>query len=117
MRVIAVNMDKKAAWLLLVTIAYLYIPFASADPVSLSGRVTTERGSSGIPNLTVSLSPRAATMKPKMVTTTDNEGHFIFNDLENGQYFLEVSQGLTVLYSEVVGVPQQSPKEIHLNPR
>ena len=85
--------------------------------MSFSGTVVTARDSSGIPYLTISLTPRAATMKAKKVTTTDNQGRFTFNELDGGQYFLEVSQGLTVLYSEVVDVPQQNPKEIRLNPR
>jgi hypothetical protein len=53
-------------------------------------------------------------MKAKKVTTTDDKGHFTLSDLENGQYLLEVYQGLTILYREVVNVPQQEPKEIPL---
>jgi hypothetical protein len=85
--------------------------------MSFSGIVVTEGDHLGISNLTVSLSPPANSMKAKKVTTTDSEGRFTLNGLENGEYLLEVSQGVTILYREVVKVPQQEQKEIRLNPR
>jgi len=112
---LTVNINKSAGRLLLAAIVYLFISSAHADPVSFSRRVVTESGSAGIPNLTVSLTPPTTISKPKMVTTTDNEGRFTFNALQSGRYFLEVSQGPTVLYNELVEVPEQNPKEIRLS--
>jgi len=117
MRPAVLNTRKSAGLLLFVTLAYLAIPSASGDPISFSGTVVTERDHLGIPNLTVSLSPHADSMKAKKVTTTNNEGRFTLNELESGQYLLEVFQGLTILYREVVNVPQQNPTEIRLSPK
>jgi hypothetical protein len=70
----------------------------------------------GAPNLTVSISPPAKLNKSKQVVSTNEQGQFIFNDVEDGEYLLEVFQRLTVLYREVINVPQTVQKEIRLNP-
>jgi hypothetical protein len=72
--------------------------------------------SAGAPNLAVSLSPPAKMNRPKRVASTNEQGQFAFENVEDGQYLLEVSQRLTVLYRELINIPQLREKEIRLNP-
>ena len=110
------NWLKSAECILLMTLLFAAVA-VRADQMSFSGTVVAQGDRSGIPNLTVSLTPPANSKKPKKVTTTDDKGHFALNDLENGQYLLEVYQGVTILYREVVSIPQQASKEISLRPK
>jgi hypothetical protein len=101
-------------------VAHFAALYANGESNTLKGTILAAtyagRMSAGAPNLTVSLSAPAQFNKPKQVTSTNEQGQFIFNNVEDGQYLLEVSQRLTVLYREVVNVPQTLQKEIHLNP-
>jgi len=62
----------------------------------------------------VRLIPPRDVKKPEKVTTTDEDGNFRFTDLSGDKYLLEVYEGLTLLYREVVEVKQNTPKEIAL---
>jgi len=93
---------------------------ASGESNKFKGTVlaATDAGqvSTAAPNLAVSLSAPAKLNKEKKVTSTNEQGQFIFEDVEDGQYLLEVSQRLKVLYREVINVPQTLQKEVRLNP-
>jgi hypothetical protein len=93
---------------------------ADSKPTAFRGKIlaATYGGqvSAGAPNLIVSLSAPASANKRKQVASTDEQGEFTFENVEDGQYLLEVSQRLTVLYRELVNIPQMQQKEIRLNP-
>lgn len=91
----------------------LFLSVAAA--AELNGRVVEETGGEGISDLTVRLIPPKATREPEKVTTTNDRGEFHFPDLTKGKYLLEVSQGTTLLYREVVEADQGTVKEIRLS--
>jgi hypothetical protein len=80
----------------------------------LTGRIYEAVTQAGIADLTVKLIPPRDLKKPEKVTTTDEGGKFRFADLSGDKYLLEVYEGLTLLYREVVEVKQNTPKEITL---
>jgi len=80
----------------------------------LTGRIYEAVTQAGIADLTVRLIPPRDLKKPEKVTTTDEGGKFRFADLSGDKYLLEVYEGLTLLYREVVEVKQNTPKEIAL---
>ncbi len=87
----------------------------SAEPTAvLTGRISEAETQSGIGDLTVRLIPPRDLKQPEKVTTTDEDGKFRFADLSGDRYLLEVYQGLTLLYREVVEVKENTPKEIIL---
>jgi len=96
------------------------IPIANGAPYTFKGAVlaaTRPAGDAvGAPNLTVSLTAPVKLNKPKQVTATNEQGEFTFNNVEEGDYLLEVHQRLTILYREVVNIPQTLEKKIDLNP-
>ena len=96
-------------------------PASSAEPVkpevqagALTGRVYEAGTKTGIGDLTVRLIPPRDVRAPEKVTTTDEGGNFRFTDLSGDRYLLEVYQGLTLLYREVVEVKENTQREIAL---
>ena len=94
---------------------------SSAEPVKpgapaavLTGRISEAETKGGIGDLTVRLIPPRDLKQPEKVTTTDEDGKFRFADLSGDRYLLEVYQGLTLLYREVVELKENTPKEIIL---
>jgi hypothetical protein len=80
----------------------------------LTGRIYEAGTKTGIGDLTVRLIPPRDVKKPEKVTTTDEDGKFRFTDLSGDKYLLEVYQGLTLLYREVIEGKENTPKEIPL---
>ena len=97
-----------------------FIPFyylcslAGLISASLTGRIYKAGTKTGIGDLTVRLIPPRDLKKPEKVTTTDEGGKFRFADLSGDKYLLEVYQGLTLLYREVIEGKENTPKEITL---
>ena len=81
-------------------------------PSSLTGRIYQAGAKPGIGDPTVRLIPPGDVKKPEKVTTTDEDGNFRFTDLSGDKYPLEVYQGLTLLYREVIEGKENTPKEI-----
>ena len=79
-----------------------------------TGRIFEAGTKTGIGDLTVRLIPPRDVKKPEKVTTTDEDGKFRFTDLGADKYLLEVYQGLTLLYREVIEGKENTPKEIAL---
>jgi hypothetical protein len=80
----------------------------------LDGRVyeiTTERG---IPALTVKLIPPKATKRPERITSTNYQGNFQFSGIQTGRYLIEVYQGLTILYRDMIEITHDMRKDIPL---
>jgi hypothetical protein len=97
------------------------ISISSGEPVKpeardgvLTGRIYEAGTQAGIADLTVRLIPPRDLKKPEKVTTTDEGGKFRFADLSGDKYLLEVYEGLTLLYREVIEVKQNTQKEIAL---
>ena len=96
-------------------------PISAAEPVKpegqagvFTGRIYEAETKTGIGDLTVRLIPPRDLKKPEKVTTTDEDGKFRFTDLGGDKYLLEVYQGLTLLYREVIEGKENTPKEITL---
>ena len=81
---------------------------------TIKGRVYDVTNQSGIPDLIVRLIPPKNLKMPEKITTTDQNGEFHFADTERRKYLLEVYQGLTLLYRNVVDTHQNSFKVIEL---
>ena len=80
-----------------------------------TGRVYEAEGGAGIPNLAVKLTPPKGSDRPNRITTTDKNGGFRFTNLERERYLLEVSQGVQLLYRDVVDATKEDTrKEIAL---
>ncbi len=98
----------------------IYIPCVNGISLdihegTMKGRVyVSDASKSGIPNLTVRLTPSKGMKTPEKITTTDDKGNFLFKDLDKGRYLLEVYQGVTLLYRDVVDTSQDMKREISL---
>ena len=112
----------KTSFLIAIILAWFMLPVSSpAEPVkpeaqaaALTGRIYEAETKGGIGDLTVRLIPPRDLKQPEKVTTTDEDGKFRFADLSGDRYLLEVYQGLTLLYREVIDMKQNAPKEIIL---
>jgi hypothetical protein len=93
---------------------YYLSSLAGLISASLPGRIYEAGTKTGIGDLTVRLIPPRDVKKPEKVTTTDEDGNFRFTDLSGDKYPLEVYQGLTLLYREVIEGKENTPKEITL---
>ncbi len=97
-----------------LTIVILLILARPARGAEFNGRVVEEASRGGISDLTVRLIPPKARNQPEKVTTTNEGGEFHFPELEKGRYLLEIYQGTTLLYREVIEADSQTTKEIRL---
>ncbi len=80
----------------------------------VEGRIFSGVEQTGVPNLTVKLIPPKTVPFPEKVTTTDQDGKFSFANVEKGRYLLEVSQGVTLLYRNVLDTRVDTNKVIEL---
>jgi hypothetical protein len=94
------------------------IPWAEAEihvgEGTVSGRIFDATSKTGIPDLTVKLIPPRTSNKAEKVTTTGQSGEFRFDVPSPGKYLLEVYQGLTLLFRDVVDTTHPSDKVIEL---
>jgi hypothetical protein len=112
----------KRLWLFAFILSWVMItPISSAETVKpevgsavISGRIYEAGTRAGIADLTVRLIPPKDLKKSEKVTTTDEDGQFRFADLSGDKYLLEVYEGLTLLYREIIEGKQNTPKEIAL---
>jgi hypothetical protein len=81
---------------------------------SLNGKVLDAANGQGVAGLTVVLQPPSGQGGAEVVTSTDSQGGFSFSGLAGGRHVLSVSQGVTLLYREVVQVSGGAVKEIRL---
>jgi hypothetical protein len=107
----------------------LVIGFApEAEPIEInvtqgtvSGRIFEATSRAGIGGLIVKLTPSRAANRPQKITqkitTTEPDGRFEFTNLDKGRYLLEVYQGLTLLYRDVIDTGQETHKELSFTPR
>ncbi len=102
----------KQLFFLILSILMTALPALGAE---FNGRVVEETSREGISDLTVRLIPPKATNQPEKVTTTNDRGEFHIPSLEKGRYLLEVYQGTTLLYREVVEADPERIKEIKLS--
>jgi len=82
---------------------------------NISGRVYDASNNQGISNMVVKLTPPRNLKEPQKITVTDNDGQFKFSGLKKTRYLLEVTQGPTLLYRDVIDVNQQTTKNIILH--
>jgi hypothetical protein len=78
------------------------------------GRVVEAESGSGIQNLEVRLMPPSSSQQSVRLTRTDQKGYFKFSRLTQGRYVLEVSQGVYLLYRNVVDTGTKQPFIIRL---
>jgi hypothetical protein len=99
----------------LLILFLLFLTIASyAYAARLDGRVfetTTERG---IPALTVKLIPPKAAKRPEKITSTNYQGNFRFSGVPTGRYLIEVYQGVTILYRDIIEITRDMRKDIPL---
>jgi hypothetical protein len=81
---------------------------------SLNGVVTMQNGSAP-PRLSVRLSYPKAAKKMPIVTFTDKGGRFTFSSLAAGRYLLELYQGNTLCYQQVVEVADGRSQTINIS--
>ena len=86
----------------------------AAERIALDGTVYDAVSRQGIPNLTLKLTPPTDAPIPVRATFTDGQGRFRFPNLDRGRYLLEVHQGSTLLYRDVVTLQQTTRKDIGL---
>jgi hypothetical protein len=92
--------------LMLITMAVVAflqsVDAQSATGVTITGKVCDAGSKQGIPNLEVKLtSPKGSKGTVRLVSTGQG-GEFWFKDLERNQYLLDVSQGVNLLFRDVV---------------
>ncbi len=96
-------------YLIAVAILVALVKIPSVAPMEMTihddvieGRIFEATTRRGIPNLTVRLIPPRVTQQAEKITTTKANGEFEFRSVDKGKYLLEVYQGLTLLYRDVV---------------
>lgn len=109
---------------LLTLFLFTIVQISAAEPMNpaeqggaFTGWVYETVSKSGIPDLTVKLTSPRSLKEPEKVTTTDENGKFRFTSLREGKYLLEVYQGLTLLYMEIIDLQGNMQKEIALKRR
>ncbi len=104
--------------LLLLPIIMIILPIGSAaiskELASFSGRVYDSTSNSGIGNLVVRLTPPRDSKLPQNVTTTNQDGQFSITGLKKGRYLIEVKQGPTLLFRDVIDTTRETNKDIML---
>jgi hypothetical protein len=100
--------------LLLITFIILTICYDALSLEDFSGRIYEAFDNKGISNLVIKITPPRTLKAPQKITTTDQEGQFNFSGLEVGRYLLEVYQGPTLLYRDVVDLNKETNKNIML---
>lgn len=100
----------------------LAAPAAGQERLALAGRVVMETpGQAPRPasRLTVRLYFPKETRRPTLVTYTDSNGNFRYNDLPAGRYLLEVYQGKAMTYQRALTLDRNLPQPlaITLKPR
>jgi hypothetical protein len=86
----------------------------SEQAVDFAGRVFDAASQRGIENLEVKLTPPSNSNATIRVTSTDQNGLFVFKQLAKSRYLLEVSQGVHVLYRVEVDASKQDRVDIPL---
>ena len=81
-----------------------------------SGRVT-DTAQNPIENLEVKLTPPRDSKAPIRLGSTDRNGMFVFRQLVQGRYLIEISQGVYLLYRAEVDTIRQSRVDITLRRR
>ena len=101
-------------FLLLITFIILIIYSNALSLSDFSGRVYEASDNKGISNLVIKLTPPRNLKVPQKITTTDQDGRFNLPGLEMGRYLLEIYQGPTLLYRDVVDLNKETNKNIML---
>lgn len=103
---------------LLITVVILPICSGAMDIAverdNISGRIYDSSDNQGISNLVVKLTPPRNTKEPQKVTVTDQDGQFKFEGLKKTRYLLEVNQGPTLLYRDVIDMNHETHRNIIL---
>ena len=86
----------------------------AAERIALDGTVYDAVSRQGIASLTLKLIPPTDAPIPVRATFTDGLGRFRFPNVEPGRYLLEVHQGSTLVYRDVVSLQQTTRKDIGL---
>ena len=102
-------------FILLITIIILPGHSRAIELVDFSGRISNASDNKGIGNLVVKLTPPRNLKEPQKITTTNDDGQYNFVGLKKSRYLLEVYQGPTLLYRNVVDLNQEEHKTIVLH--
>lgn len=95
--------------------ALLLVAFvALANAASLEGRVYNGSNSTGIADLTVTLTPPKGSVHPETVTLTDAVGHYAIDGQASGLYLLRIHQGTTLLYRQQITLDGDAIKDVEL---
>jgi Carboxypeptidase regulatory-like domain len=81
---------------------------------NFTGRVVEATSKRGVPKLEVRLTPPRQTKLPIRVTSTDQDGVFLFRQLVRGRYLLDISEGLYLLHRVEVDTSQLNRIDIPL---
>jgi len=100
---------------ILIIINYSNAMDITVERDNISGRIFDASNNQGISNLVVKLTPPRDLKEPQKITVTDHDGQFTFSGLKKARYLLEVNQGPTLLYRDVIDVNQESIKNIMLH--
>lgn len=87
---------------------------AIAHAASLEGRVYNGSNSTGIADLTVTLTPPKGSDLPETVTLTDVGGHYAIDEVAAGLYLLRIHQGTTLLLRQQITLDGDITKDVEL---
>ena len=81
--------------------------------LALSGRVVLDSPEQKAPpRLTVRLYYPKEANRPTLVTYTNADGDFKFDDMDKGRYLLEIYQGSQMVYQKVLSLDENSPPQL-----
>ncbi len=81
----------------------------------ISGEIIYSATNQGISDLVVKLTPPRHLNKSPKIFITGRSGEFWFTGLKKGKYLLEVYQGPTLLYRNVIDMNKETEKTIMLH--
>jgi hypothetical protein len=114
-------MKKVVVFLAMVLIIIVMLPRYSQAGMKMeargdyiSGQIFYFANNKGISDMVVKLTPPRDFKEPQKTAITDQYGRFKFAGLKKGRYLLEVHQGPTLLYRDMVDMDKGSHKTIIL---
>ena len=105
---------KKVSILIFLLYTFIALSFVYGEELRLDGRVYEATNKKSIAALTVKLIPPKSVRKSEKVVSTDEKGEFHFTNIDQGKYLIEVYQGITILYRNMMEINQNTRKDIAL---
>ena len=107
---------RKSTFVVVVLVACLALAGAAharQPRLALSGRVVLESPArKAPPRFTVRLYYPKEKNRPTLVTHTNADGDFRFDDVDAGRYLLEIYQGSEMVYQKVLTMDDNSPQPL-----